>query len=246
MQSISPTVNTNREREGGMTSGRVTILLVTADEVVAKTLEKHLNEYGYATAVALDTGSALAVTQNVSPSLILVDRQQHALGRLRRESRLRNVPIVTLEHPGAHCIEDECLEDLARGADASLCNLGYREVVARIRAVLRRERLLLAPKSHYVAGRMRMDMDRHEVIVDGKVVELTPKEFQILQQLIQDPSRVFSRDELLTRVWGEGCALEEHTLDVHIHSLRHKIESDPAHPQYIVTVRGVGYKLKSE
>ncbi len=91
-----------------------------------------------------------------------------------------------------------------------------------------------------------MDMDRHEVTVDGKVVELTPKEFQILQQLIQDPSRVFSRDELLTRVWGEGCALEEHTLDVHIHSLRHKIESDPAHPQYIVTVRGVGYKLKSE
>jgi len=229
-----------------MTSGRVTILLVTADEVVAKTLEKHLNEYGYAMAVALDTGSALAVTQDVSPSLILVDRQQHAIGRLRRESRLRNVPIVALEHPGANCIEDECLEDLAQGADASLCNLGYREVVARIRSVLRRERLLLAPQSHYVAGRMRMDMDRHEVIVDGKVVELTPKEFQILQQLIQDPSRVFSRDELLTRVWGEGCALEEHTLDVHIHSLRHKIESDPAHPQYIVTVRGVGYKLKSE
>jgi len=86
----------------------------------------------------------------------------------------------------------------------------------------------------------------HEVTVDGKVVELTPKEFQILQQLIQDPARVFSRDELLNRVWGEGCALEEHTLDVHIHSLRHKIEADPAHPRFIVTVRGIGYKLKSE
>ncbi len=229
-----------------MTSAPVTILLVIADEVIAKTLEKHLSDYGYATAVAPDTGSALAVTRDVSPSLILVDRQQHAIEQLRRDSRLRNVPIVALQHPGTNCTEDECLEDLAQGADASLCNLGYREVVARIRSVLRRERLLLAPQSHYVAGRMRMDMDRHEVIVDGKVVELTPKEFQILQQLIQDPSRVFSRDELLTRVWGEGCALEEHTLDVHIHSLRHKIESDPAHPQYIVTVRGVGYKLKSE
>jgi len=218
-----------------MASGPVTILLVTADEVIAKTLEKHLNEYGYATAVALDIGSALAVTRDVSPSLILVDRQQRALGQLRRESRLRNVPIVALE-----------LEDLAQGADASLCNLGHREVVARIRAVLRRERLLLTPISHYVAGRMRMDMDRHEVTVDGKVVELTPKEFQILQQLIQDPARVFSRDELLNRVWGEGCALEEHTLDVHIHSLRHKIEADPAHPRFIVTVRGIGYKLKSE
>ena len=76
-------------------------------------------------------------------------------------------------------------------------------------------------------------------------MELTPKEFQILRQLMMHPARVFSRDELLNKVWGEHAALEEHTLDVHIHSLRHKIESDPAHPRYVITVRGVGYKLKA-
>ncbi|MGH7206976.1 MAG: winged helix-turn-helix domain-containing protein, partial [Nitrospiraceae bacterium] len=230
---------------GTMACVREAILILTSDVVLAKTLEIHMDEHGYATAVVLDTSGALPVALDGSPSLILVDRQRRMIEQLRRDSRLRNVPIIALEHPGTNCTEDECLEELDRGADASLCKLGYRELVARIRAFLRREHLLLAPKSHYVAGRMRMDMDRHEVTVDGKVVELTPKEFQILQQLIQDPSRVFSRDELLNRVWGEGCALEEHTLDVHIHSLRHKIEADPAHPHFIVTVRGIGYKLKS-
>lgn len=239
-------MNGSRQRVGTMASERDVIVIVTADEVLAKTLEKHLDDYGYATVVALDTSGALPVALDASPSLILVDRQQRGIERLRHDSRWRKVPIIVLDRPGASCAEDECLEELDRGADVSLCKLSYREMVARIRAILRREHLLLAPKSHYVVGRIRMDMDRHEVTVDGRVVELTPKEFQILQQLIQDPSRVFSRDELLNRVWGEGCALEEHTLDVHIHSLRHKIEADPTHPRFIVTVRGVGYKLKSE
>lgn len=98
----------------------------------------------------------------------------------------------------------------------------------------------------YVVGNLQMDMVRHEVTVGGKPVELTPKEFQILQHLMQHPSKVFSRDELLDRIWGEGYALEQHTLDVHIHSLRHKIESDPAKPKYIMTVRGIGYKLSQQ
>lgn len=74
---------------------------------------------------------------------------------------------------------------------------------------------------------------------------LTPKEFKILYELARHPSRVFTRDELMTRVWGSDIALEEHTLDVHIHSLRQKIEQDPGRPRYLVTVRGVGYKLTS-
>lgn len=74
----------------------------------------------------------------------------------------------------------------------------------------------------------------------------TLKEFKILQQLVQRPDRVFARDELLNLVWGEGAALEEHNLDVHIHSMRRKIEADPAHPRHIMTARGIGYKLRSE
>lgn len=90
-----------------------------------------------------------------------------------------------------------------------------------------------------------MDLDRHEVTVGGQKVELTPKEFQVLQQFMEAPGRVFSRQEMLNRVWGEGYALEEHALDVHIHSLRQKIEIDAAEPRLIVTVRGVGYKLRA-
>jgi DNA-binding response OmpR family regulator len=89
-------------------------------------------------------------------------------------------------------------------------------------------------------------VERHEVSVNGRSVELTPKEFQILSHLMQNPARVFTRQELLNRVWGEDWALEEHTLDVHIYSLRQKIESDAANPAYVLTVRGVGYKLQSD
>jgi DNA-binding response OmpR family regulator len=90
-----------------------------------------------------------------------------------------------------------------------------------------------------------MDLDRHEVLVNGLAVDLTLKEFQILKQFLESPHRVFSRQEMLNRVWGEGYALEEHALDVHIHSLRQKIEQNPASPTFLLTVRGVGYKLRA-
>ena len=92
---------------------------------------------------------------------------------------------------------------------------------------------------------LTMDISRHEVTVGGALVELTPKEFRILHQFLLAPGVVLSRQDLLNRVWGEDYALEEHALDVHIHSLRQKIEANPAKPIFIVTIRGVGYKLQS-
>ena len=91
-----------------------------------------------------------------------------------------------------------------------------------------------------------MNLDRHEVRVEGKSIQLTPKEFQILRVLLQHPGRVLTRQELLNLVWGEDYALEEHALDVHIHALRHKLETKPSAPQWILTVRGVGYKLSTD
>lgn len=228
-----------------MASGRERILIVTATDTLGDTLRKLLIEYGYATEVVRDETRAVEASQHAIPALILVEHQGR-FERLRREPRLRMVPIVTIQQPGTRCVEDVCLEDLEQGADASLCELSYRQVIARIRAILRREELrAMAPKLH-VVGRLRLDTVRYEVTVDGRPVELTPKEFQILRQLLEHPARVFSRDELLNRIWGEGYALERHTLDVHIHSLRHKIEPDPANPTYIVTVRGIGYKLRPQ
>jgi DNA-binding response OmpR family regulator len=227
-----------------MTSGCERIVLVTSDEVFARTMEKQLGDNGYDVTTAGTMVAGLTAARRIMPSLVMLDRRQRDIGELRREPNLRTVPFVALQPPGQPCDEEECLKDLERDVDMVLCNQGYREVLARVRAVLRREKAAAVPKLAYQVGGLHMDIDRYEVTVDGRFVDLTPKEFRILQQLVSAPSRVFSRDELLNRIWGEDCALEEHTLDVHIHSLRHKIEADPSQPRVIVTVRGVGYKLK--
>jgi len=227
-----------------MASGRERILIVAANETLGGSLQKLLGEYGYATEVVRDEGRAVDASRRALPTLILVEGHGR-FDQLRREPRLRAVPIITIEQPEARCAEEVCLDDLERGADASLCGLSYREVIARVRAILRREELGMMLAEQYVVGRLSLNTVRHEVTVDGKAVELTPKEFKILLQLIQHPAKVFSRSELLDLIWGEGYALEQHTLDVHIHSLRHKIEQNPAKPRYIVTVRGIGYKLSS-
>lgn len=94
-------------------------------------------------------------------------------------------------------------------------------------------------------NKIAMDVARYEVRVEDKLVDLTPKEFQILRQLLLHPGMVLPRQELLNRVWGEDYALEEHALDVHIHSLRQKIEADPSKPSSILTIRGIGFKLQT-
>jgi two-component system response regulator RegX3 len=228
-----------------MASGREQILIVTANDGLAGALRNSFEEYGYTTEVVRDGTDAVEAIRRTPPTVLLVEHRAD-LDQLRRDPRFRALPIVAIQQPGARCAEDQCLEDLEVGADASLCELGYREIIARVRAILRREELLGITADRYVVGRLRLDTVRHEVTVDGKPVELTLKEFQILLQLMQHPARAFSRDELLDRVWGKGYALEQHTLDVHIHSLRHKIEQNPTRPKYILTVRGIGYKLSSQ
>lgn len=226
-----------------MASGRERFLIMTANDGLARAIQRSLEEYGYVTEVVRNSTQAIDAARKAMPKVVLVERQAD-MSQLRREPLLRKIPIAMIEQPEAQCAEDTCLEDLERGADASICGVGYREMVARIRALVRREELLIMMAERYDVGNLHMDTVRHEVTVGDKQVELTPKEFQILLQLVQHPSKVFTRDELLNLIWGEGYALEQHTLDVHIHSLRHKIEPDPAKPKYIVTVRGIGYKLR--
>ena len=227
-----------------MAQGRDTILVVTPDEGFARALEKHLSQNGYEVCMATDAKTALAQASRSAPALVLIDRREHVIGALRRDAILARLPFIVVQPAGVECSDEECLVDLEKDVDAVICTPGYRELIARMRAILRRERQRIIPQSSYVAGALRLDVDRHEVTVGGKAVELTPKEFRILHQLLQYPSRVFSRNELLDLVWGQDCALEEHTLDIHIHSLRHKIEADPNRPRVIVTVRGIGYKLQ--
>ena len=126
-----------------------------------------------------------------------------------------------------------------------VCGQSVREIVARVRAILRRREAGIESHTQHSMGNLLMDLTCHEVLVNGHAVDLTPNEFQILKQFLESPRLVFSLQEMLTRVWVEGYALEEHALDVHIHSLRQKIERDSASPTSLLTVRGVGYKLRA-
>jgi len=221
------------------------ILIFVRTESFAQSLKSMLERNGYRGAV-VTTESAAFAEMNVSvPSLIIIDRQEGTISILRKLRILAMVPIVAIDDSVPTCSEDECVQDYDRGVDLVVCSRSVRELVARVRAILRRRDASNGTPVRYGAGDLRMDLDRHEVTVQGHLVDLTPKEFQILRQFLESPSRVFSRQEMLNRVWGEGYALEEHALDVHIHSLRHKIETDPTHPALIVTVRGVGYKLRT-
>jgi two-component system response regulator RegX3 len=221
------------------------ILLITDNKASQMSLGKSFRDAGYEVLTAPNEPTALDLLQQSAPSLVVADSQACSVDKLRLHRTLKATPIVSLRED-TPCSEEDCLEDLERGADLSLCNQTTRALVARVRAILRRKELSSQNAGQSAAGAVQMDLDRHEVRVNGKLVELTPKEFQILRYFLESPSRVFSRQEMLNCVWGEGYALEEHALDVHIHSLRQKVEENPSKPKLIVTVRGIGYKLRTE
>lgn len=220
------------------------ILIVMKTEPLAQSLKKALESSGLRSTIVKTEAAAFEEVKASTPSLIIMDREHARVSHLRQFRTLLSVPIIAVDGGPNACSDEECLAEYDRDIDLVVCSQSARELVARVRAILRRRE----PPAHtmvHVVGNLRMDLDRHEVTVAGRLVDLTPKEFQILRQFMESPGRVFSRQEMLNRVWGEGYALEEHALDVHIHSLRHKIETDPTSPRAIVTVRGIGYKLRT-
>ena len=227
-----------------LTGVRNSVLIYLKSESFAQSLKKALETSGYRSMTVTTESVALTEAKANAPSLIILDRRSDSIANFRRLRMLSMVPIVAVQEGHVSCQDEECLQEYAHDVDLVLCGQSVRELVARVRAILRRREAGLESNVQYSAGNLRMDLDRHEVLVNGHAVDLTPKEFQILRQFLESPRRVFSRQEMLNRVWGEGYALEEHALDVHIHSLRQKIEQNPASPTFLLTVRGVGYKLR--
>ncbi|MDD5712273.1 MAG: response regulator transcription factor, partial [Smithellaceae bacterium] len=135
---------------------------------------------------------------------------------------------------------------LEMGADDYITKpFSIRELLARVRAVLRRAETFPAAEAAEIfeCGGLRVDLGSYEITVDGKSVELGPTEIKLLRFFIQHPGRVYSRDQLLDRVWGDEAFVEPRTVDVHVSRLRAAIERDKDNPRYIVTVRGIGYKF---
>ena len=226
-----------------------TILVVDDDKKTVDLIRLYLEKERYRVLVTYDGQQALALARQKYPSLIILDWMlPHVDGLdicriLRAES---NIPIIMLT---AKAAEEDMLLGLDLGADDYLTKpFSPRELVARVRVVLRRSSQQTddLPAEELSIGPFIVDFRSHEVRLHGKLVDLTPKEFKILETLMREPGRVFSRLELVKRVFGMDYEGFERTVDVHIMNLRKKIEPHPEEPVYLQTVYGVGYKFRRE
>jgi len=209
-------------------------------------LRGYLEQSNYTVIAAYSGPEALRRARTESPDLVLLDIMLPGMDGIDVCKALRqssSVPIIMLT---ARVEETDRVLGLELGADDYVTKpFSPREVVARVRAVLRRRRGEPGPSQElFTVGDLQLDGGRHMVTRGGAPVELTPSEFEILRALMAAPGRVFSRLQLLEAAQGEAYEGYERTVDTHIKNLRRKIEPDPPNPTYILTVHGVGYKLR--
>ncbi len=231
---------------GAYTSTHMPRILVVEDEpALLDALEFGLTAEGYDVVTAEEGRASLSAFERESPDLVLLDLMLPTLSGTEVCKRIRStssVPIIMLT---AKDSEVDKVVGLELGADDYVTKpFSMRELVARIRAVLRRggesEESEGGPDE--VKG-VRVDPERHEVTVRGRPVELPPKEFALLELLVRNAGRVMTRDVIIGRVWGSDYVGDTKTLDVHVKRLRSRIERDPREPELIATIRGVGYKF---
>lgn len=224
-----------------------TILVVDDKANVRILLREYLSAEGFRVVTANDGREALIVARYEKPDLILLDIMMPEMSGyefIRQHRKEADTPIILLT---AKVEETDKVLGLELGADDYITKpFGMRELVARIRAVLRRTEK--APQQPQVlrAGDLVVDLAAHTVSVAGKVVHLTPSEFELLTTLMASPGRVFSRLQLLAQLQGGAFEGVERIIDVHIRNLRSKIEVDASKPRYIETVFGVGYRFRQE
>ena len=220
------------------------ILVVDDEPHIVRVLKGYLESAGFQVITAYDGIEALAAFRHEAPDLMVLDLMLPEVDGLdvaravRRESA---VPIIMLT---ARVDETDRLIGLELGADDYVTKpFSPREVVARVRAVLRRAAGPEPASRLLAAGDVTLDLDKRQASVAGRTVELTPTEFDLLAALVESPGRVFSRMQLLDKLQGYAYEGYERTIDAHVKNLRQKIEADPKRPRYILTVYGLGYKF---
>ncbi|MFC2361161.1 MAG: winged helix-turn-helix domain-containing protein [Actinomyces dentalis] len=228
------------------------ILLVEDEENYRVPLAFSLRRDGFDVVQAADGVEAVEAFEAAGPSgggsidLVLLDLMLPRLSGIevcRRIRRASTVPVIMLT---ARDSEADTVVGLRIGADDYVTKpYSYRELLARVNAVLRRSRGEEQEPAEPVleVGRVRMDVERHEVTVDGEAVAMPPREFELLELFMRNPGRVLARGEIIDRVWGADYVGDTKTLDVHVKRIRAKIEVEPGEPKLLITVRGVGYKL---
>lgn len=221
------------------------VLIVEDERAIAEGLSYALSQEGFDVVTMSDGETGLAAARNIAPDLVILDLMLPGLSGwevCRSLRRISNVPILMLT---ARAEEMDRVLGLELGADDYVTKpFSTREVVARVKAILRRTAPDTSDRDEVLTAEgITMNIPRHELHVDGKPVNLSPKEWELLRILLRNKGRVLTRDLLLDRVWGEDSYLDRGTLDVHIRWLRQKIEADAGNPTRILTVRGVGYKF---
>ncbi len=239
------------------------ILVVDDEPVLVETIDYNLKQAGYQVITVADGASALEAARRETPDLIILDIMLPEMDglevcrQLRRESNTATTPIMMLTAKGD---EIDKVVGLEVGADDYVTKpFGRRELLARVRALLRRAEYTPASEEHttqetsgetprpgreLVADPLRIDLAGRRVFSRGQELELQPKQFDLLVYLVRNRGTVLTRDQLLQNVWGYDYVGDTRTVDVHVRWLREKIEEDPANPQLIQTVRGVGYRFK--
>jgi DNA-binding response OmpR family regulator len=219
------------------------ILVAEDDRKQAELIRRYLEREGHLTVVVHDGRAAIDEARRRSPDLLVLDVMMPKVDGLDVCRVLRadgDVPIIMLT---ARATEDDLLLGLDLGADDYLTKpYNPRELVARVRTVLRRTRIRSEGQVYRVGG-LEIDPGRHEVLLDDRLVDVTPAEFKILACLAASPGRAFSRQQLLEHAFGFDHYVFDRTIDVHVMNLRKKIEPSPTSPSYLKTVYGVGYKL---
>ncbi|MHB1167311.1 MAG: winged helix-turn-helix domain-containing protein [Carboxydocellales bacterium] len=231
----------------------MTKILVVDDEAhIVELVKFNLEKEGYHVEVATDGISAVEKAQRIIPDLMILDIMLPGMTglevcrTLHKNPSTENIPIIMLT---AKSEELDKILGLELGADDYMTKpFSPRELVARAKARLRRSQKETERKlgeEHLLDyGEVLIDLEKFQVFVRGKRMDLTPKEFELVRLFLANPGKVFSRDALLEKIWGYDYYGDSRTVDVHIRHLRQKVEQDPSNPTLIETVRGVGYRLR--
>ncbi len=230
------------------------ILVIEDDSDIADLVALHLRDAGYHVDTAPDGDTGLSMALRGGYDLVVLDLMLPGIDGLSLCQKLRAeagyLPVLMLT---ARSSELDRVLGLEIGADDYLTKpFSVRELVARVKALLRRAEAMSAPAAQngtgqaITAGGLAIDPERRAVSVDDTAVELTAREFDLLLHFARHPGRVYSRSQLLDQVWGYNHDGYEHTVNSHINRLRNKIEADPASPRYVLTVWGVGYKFTEQ
>jgi len=228
---------------------RKKILIVEDEPDIRKLVNYNLTQERFQVIEAEDGEKALKIAQHDKPDLVILDLMLPGLSGLefcrivRDRAETAKIPILMLT---AKAGEADRVVGLEMGADDYLTKpFSPRELVARVKAIMRRtdHRAPATGDEFFEKGKLKINFFSYEVYAHGKPVRLTLKEFELLRFLVQNPNRVLSRDQLLDRVWGGEVYVDPRTVDVHIRRLRKAVEHDDRKPEWILTVRGVGYKF---